>query len=332
MVCLGVTVMQSSGLGGGFIMNIFIRGHNKAYTLDAREYAPAVAHENMFDADPKQAVRGPLSIAVPGQIAGLLEAHRRFGKLPWSDLIEPAVAVCETGFLMSRHMSDAISFVPTMKEDKNLRNWFVNKTTGEYLRQGEEVRPLKLCDTLTLLAEHSGTRYTGEIGEMLEKDLKGVGSLITRDDLENYQALWYDSVPMKVNDDTMHVVPFPGSGLIIGFIMNILKGYNIQPSDVDTIEKETLLYHRVTEAFKFAFSYRSEFGDPAFVNNTDLVAQLKDEKFAESIRLKIDDKITHNDPKFYDAKHYSKTNHGTSPLTLIAPNGDAVAVTTTINF
>lgn len=101
---------------------------------------------------------------------------------------------------------------------------------------------------------------------------------------------------------------------------------------MDTIEDETLFYHRLVETFKFAYAQRSELGDPDFVNITEIEDQLKDPVFAEAIRQHILDEKTSNDLSFYNTKHSSKTNHGTSPLTLIAPNGDAVAVTSTINF
>lgn len=188
MFCTGVTVMQSMGIGGGFILNYYSSADNRAYTLDAREYAPLAATQDMFLNDTMKSIHGPLAIAVPGEVAGYYAAWKRFGSMDWKDLVEPSVQICDDGFFMSRHMQDAISFVPDLKNDKNLELMFWNQTSQKFHREDSLIRPNKLCDTLKLIAENGGDDfYNGTLSEMISEDFAEIGSLITPEDLVNYE-------------------------------------------------------------------------------------------------------------------------------------------------
>lgn len=81
-----------------------------------------------------------------------------------------------------------------------------------------------------------------------------------------YSVRWNESIPIELNGDTMYVAPPPASGVLLAFIMNILKGYHFQPDDVHSIEETILTVHRIVEAFKFAYGKRTEIGDPLFVD------------------------------------------------------------------
>lgn len=105
MMCEGITCPQSTGLGGGFIMTIYTKETRKVETLIARERAPAAATETMFNGlDEKASQVGGLSIAVPGELAGLWELHQKYGVLKWAELMEPIIKLCEDGHVMSRYL------------------------------------------------------------------------------------------------------------------------------------------------------------------------------------------------------------------------------------
>lgn len=105
MFCEGVTCPQSTGLGGGFVMTIYSKETRKVETLVAREKAPAAANETMYNGLPEKASQvGGLSIAVPGELAGLWEIHQKYGVLKWEELIEPTIKLCEEGHVMSRYL------------------------------------------------------------------------------------------------------------------------------------------------------------------------------------------------------------------------------------
>lgn len=123
MFCKSVYTMQSMGLGGGLLMTIYIKENETAYTLNARETAPEKSAPDMFKGKPDASkhgkhdqqcldvikfkigfnITGPLAIGVPGQLRGYWAAYKRFGKLPWKDLVEPAIELCENGYQMSKH-------------------------------------------------------------------------------------------------------------------------------------------------------------------------------------------------------------------------------------
>lgn len=130
----------------------------------------------------------------------------------------------------------------------------------------------------------------------------------------------------------MYITPPPASGILLGFIMNILKGYNFTPKDMDGVNNTILTYHRIIEAYKFAYGKRTEIGDPKFINIDELVRNLTSPSYAESIRQMIDDKTTKTNPEEYGAQYKTVDNNGTAHISILAPNGDAVSITSSVNF
>lgn len=335
MFCAGIATMQSMGLGGGFIMNIYIRKDQRAYALNAKDEAVGAATEDMFANTNQSFLVSPLSITIPGELKGLWEAYQRFGSLPWKNLVQPAIKICEDGFLMSKHMEDGLhTNSETILKDLHLRGMFFNETSQKFFREGSLIKPGKLCDTLNIIAANGGNDlYNGTLAKMLTEDLKEVQSIVTNFDLAQYKVRWDDSMKYDLNGDSMYVNPVPAGGIILGLILNILKGYNITSDDISTEPKTILLYHRMMESFKFAFAERSKLGDPNFMEIDDLVKKLTSVEYAESLRRKINDDRTSDDVTFYGSDIESVgMENGTAHLSLLAPNGDAVSVTSTINF
>lgn len=106
------------GIGGGFLMNIYVHNERKAYTLNAKEVAPRASTPNMFKSRDDYN-SGPLSIAVPGEVNGYWELHQKYGKLNWKSLVEPSIKVCREKQQISKHMSDCIQ--PDLLQDAHLR-------------------------------------------------------------------------------------------------------------------------------------------------------------------------------------------------------------------
>lgn len=332
--CLGMTNMQSMGIGGGFIMNIYIRKEKKAYTLDAREISARLASEKMHLHDPRTTNEGPLSIATPGELKGYHEVYKRFGTLPWRDLIAPAIKLCEDGFAMSKHMEDSLRINPLVKNDDTLRKMFYNETVGDFIRMGAWVQPDKaLCTTMRQIADRGGDDlYNGKLADDLAADLKDLGSIITRQDLAEYKVKWSESIPIKLNGDVLYIAPPPSSGILLGFIMKILKGYNFGPHSIASMNETIQTYHRIVEAYKWAYGKRTQIGDPDFNDLTKLVGELTSDEYAEEIRKKIDDSQTKTTYEDYGGQFYNGNDNGTAHISLVAPNGDAVSLTSSVNF
>lgn len=119
MLCNGITIMHSMGIGGGMLMNIYIKSDGRAYSVDAREVAPFAATRDLFEGPESEDKRSrALTIAVPGELKGYHRAHQRFGKLPWKSLVEPSIALCESGFYMTPHIHQAAKF----RQDQLIQN------------------------------------------------------------------------------------------------------------------------------------------------------------------------------------------------------------------
>lgn len=184
LLCNGIATMQSMGIGGGFVMNMFING--RAITLNAKEVAPIAVQNDTFQTE-NDYKYGPLAIGTPGEVLGYWELHQKYGRLLWSQLIEPSVKLCENGIMLSKHMSDAIS--PNIVNDPNLRETFFNNVTGYPYKAGDHIYPPKqLCKTYRTLAERGGDAfYRGELADDIAADLKDIGSIITKQDLLEYR-------------------------------------------------------------------------------------------------------------------------------------------------
>lgn len=332
MICNGLVTMQSMGIGGGFLMTIYSNEQNKMFTLNAREAAPMKATENMFGKDPNKSKVGPLAIGVPGELKGYIEAHKKFGKLPWATLVQPTIDLCKKGFNISNHQSNALKYKAVeIKNDSTLSNLFLDEN-GSIKPEGEKIIHSKFCQTLEIIADKKNDFYDGSLADNLVGDIQSMGGIITKEDLLNYTARWEDPIEIELEDDIFYTVPAPGGGLLLGYILNILKYYEFKPEDMNGVQNSVKTYHRIIEAFKFAFAKRSLLGDQHFVDIKKLIANLTDEEIAEEINKQILDNTTFNDPKHYGAVGIQKDDHGTAHISVLAPNGDAVSVTSTINL
>ncbi|XP_017064457.1 glutathione hydrolase 1 proenzyme isoform X3 [Drosophila eugracilis] len=334
LLCNGLLTLQSMGIGGGHMMNVYQRDKRHATAIDAREVAPYDTDENTFDKNPEQSFKGPLSIAVPGEVMGYYVAHEKFGQLPWSDLVAPSLNLCEKGYHVSQHMERALdAALPFIKKHEQYQI-YLNGETGKPHAAGTVVKPPKnLCKTYKLLAENGPLDlYNGTLAKMLVDDLKDIGSVIVADDLEAYQADVMNSITMDLGDDTLYVVPPVSSGSLVAHTLAILQGYNFTEQDLATEESRALTIHRFVEAMKFAFAQRPELGDMHFIDAREIVSQLNSPDFGDQNRAKIND--SHVLPDAYAYGATSATNEdldGTSNLVVLAPNGDAVSVTSSIN-
>nr|CAD7446155.1 unnamed protein product [Timema bartmani] len=335
MFCNGIITSQSMGIGGGFLMTLYRRDAREAVVLNARETAPAAATTNMFGDERLLAQNGGLAIGVPGEIRGYWEAHKKYGVLPWKELVAPAIKICEEGYNMTEHQYTSLLFrEQSIHNSSILRDMFVDPQTHKLLKRGSHIRPGKICSTLRVLAEEGGdVFYNGSIARMLAQDIEDWGGLITEQDFRDYKVEWQEPVSVTMRDgNRLFSVPPPGSGAVIAFILNILEGYNLTAESVSTIDDTVLTFHRTTEAFKYGYARRTELGDPNFVNVTETMKRLVSKSYARTIRRKIRDDRTNSNASVYGGVFYNQNDHGTSHISIVAPNGDAVSITSTVNL
>ncbi|XP_019618511.1 PREDICTED: gamma-glutamyltranspeptidase 1-like [Branchiostoma belcheri] len=334
LLCIGLTNADSSGIGGGLFMTIYNRETRTAETINARAMAPAAATENMFQWNHKLSTLGGLAVAVPGEILAFWRAHQRHGKLPWRDLFQPAIQLAEEGVCIGGYLAATINekSVDMKRPQSGLCDVFCDENNN-VLRENQIMKRAKLAETLRAVADGGAdVFYQGEIARNLVKDIRDAGGIITEQDLRDYQVEVTPPLNISLAGGlTVLSPPPPAGGAVLSLILNILDGYRFSPASVDGVDNQILTYHRIIEAFKFAYAKRSELGDPNFVDIDELTRNMTSDDYAESLRRRITDGTTH-DYRYYDPSFVLPEDSGTSHVSVLGPNGDAVSVTSTVNL
>src|SRR5579872_7357922 len=213
-LAVGVTNPASCGIGGGGFMLIYIAKEGKFYALDYREAAPHSASADMYYRDGRPveelAKDGPLAVAVPGEIAGIDAALKRFGTMKFQTVAAPAIKLARDGFPVSDHLAGEIrNGAPMLAKDPGLAEVFLNQNGGP-LGAGDQLHERKLADTL----EHLGNTpvakfYTGPIGKELVSFLQDHGGLLSEDDLGDYQPIWRDPLHRAYHGMVVYAMPPP---------------------------------------------------------------------------------------------------------------------------
>ncbi|XP_067130221.1 scoloptoxin SSD14-like isoform X2 [Centruroides vittatus] len=338
LICMGVVNCHSMGLGGGFFMTIYDKKNKKVRILDARETAPAGAKEDMFKNNSKNAKVGGLAVAVPGELLGYQIAYKEYCKsFSWRNLFLPSIELCRKGFPVTPHMAMALRLNrDIVLKEQCLRNVFVNRRTGDIYKEGEIMTRLDLAITLEEISRRGAGALYGE-GNMRKRfveDIRTFGGIITEEDLQNYSTVWREPTRTTLrNNYTVYSVPPPGSGSVLSYILNVLDGFNLNSdSNWRTLDDISLTFHRVTETFKYAYAQKMNLEDSEDPLVLQTVQKLLSKGFADETRARIkNNKISHN-PEHYGLRFHRSEDGGTAHLSVIAPNGDAVSVTSTVNL
>ena len=323
---LAVVHPTAGNIGGGGFMIIRTRD-GQVRALDYRETAPGRASRDMFvnhRGNPTDlSITGALAAGVPGAVAGLVEAQRRFGKLPLRAVVEPAVALARDGFVVDSARSHSID------EDRE-RLYLFPASRAQFLPGGHapaigsRFRQPALARTLAAIRDGGAAGfYAGRTADLIVAEMARSGGLISRRDLAGYKAIWREPVTIKYRGYTIYSMPPASSGgVTMGEILNIMEGFGPLPPF-----GSPALLHREAEAMRRAYMDRNVLlGDPAFVQVP--LARLLSKDYADSLRRQIDTLHATPTPKFETA---ARAGASTTHYSVVDADGNAVSTTTTLN-
>ncbi len=314
--------------GGGFTMVRLADG--SVHAQDHRERAPLAATRDMFlGADGNvtdRSVVGHLAAGVPGTPAGLWEAHRRFGRLPWADVVQPAIE-------LARGFEVTVRYLSTLEAARERIAAFAEGARvflpgGALPALGDTVVQSDLAAVLTRLRDLGPDDfYRGETARLIVAEMERGDGLITLEDMDSYSAIWRDPVVFEYRGHAIHSMPPPSSGgLTMAAIAGILERWDLGTLGWNT--PETI--HLMTESFRRAYADRNEYlADPDFV---ELPADaFLNEEYAERRAATIrpeqatpSSEIAPGVEAFMDESH-------TTHYSVVDGEGNAVATTTSVN-
>ena len=322
---LAVTYPEAGNIGGGGFMTLYVDG--KPYFLDYREIAPKAATKTMYLDDKGEVIEnlslvGAKAAGVPGTVMGLWEAHKRFGKLKWSELLTPAIGYAQSGFKVAdqqyQYRQDAIAL---FNGKTNFGDYFGTMKPGETFKQPE------LAKTLERIADKGPDDfYKGETARLLVAQMKQDGGLITSDDLSGYEAKWREPMRIDWQGNTLYTAPLPSSG---GIALAQLIGIKEQrAADFKGVELNSAKYiHLLSEIEKRVFADRADYlGDPQFSKVP--VAQLTDPKYIAKRAKEVNPDAISATEKVRPGLEPHQTTH----FSIVDKDGNAVSNTYTLNW
>lgn len=319
--------------GGGFLVARMADGTVAA--LDFRETAPGSATRDMFlDAQgnlTEKSVVGHLASGVPGSVAGMWEAHRRFGRLPWAELLRPAVNLAEGIVVHERLAGSLRRNEPYLRRFPSTAAVFL--PGGQLPRVGDRLVQRDLAATLGRIASGGADGfYRGRTAELVEAEMRRGGGVITRDDLARYRAVWRD--PLRFGYRGFEVVSMPPSssgGATMAEMMNVLEGYDLRAAGFLSPRH----VHLFTEAARRAYADRNAYlADPDFVRQP--VERMISDAYAAQRRATVDASRATPSARVEPGlgpvpTRGTREGESTTHYSVVDGQGNAVAVTTTIN-
>lgn len=327
-LALAVVNPEAGNIGGGGFMVVRMADGTTA-ALDYREKAPMAATRDMFlDGDGNvtdKSVVGHLASGVPGSVMGMSEAHRRFGTLPWADLVEPAVSLAD-GFEVHERFRENI-----LSSQRGLRRFEATAATylpeGRIVELGETFRQPQLAATLRRIREQGAEGfYGGETADLIVAEMERGGGLITHQDLSSYHAVWRDPIEFTYRGYTvLSMPPSSSGGATMAEMANILERHDLGGLPWHSGD----MVHLLTEAWKRSYADRN-----AYLADTDFVdiplERMTSKAYAADRGADISEIATPSTdvgPGLAPPREGDNTTH----VSVVDAEGNAVALTTTLN-
>ena len=338
---LAITLPRAGNLGGGGFMLVYIKEKNEIFYIDYRSKSPLNSSINkIFDIsknkkiDPKDFTNdmfdktryGYKAPAVPGTVAGLIEAHEKFGKLSLKEVLEPVIKQAKDGIVVSYDLHKAIEDTDQLKSDPESSRIYFNKGTA--IEENSIFKRPDLAKTLTRISEYGRDGfYKGEVAEKIVLAMKQNGGMFSLKDFEEYKATFSDPIVASYRGNLVFTAgPPSGGGITLLTALNVLSYFDLKKFNSDS----ALTYHLLSEAIRRGHNNRSHYvGDPEYFNVPvdQLLSKKRTEHLVKSIDLKKATKSTVVKPfelitESRDTTHYS----------IIDSDGNAVSNTYTLGY
>ena len=327
---LSVVFPAAGNIGGGGFMVVRLKDGTTA-TLDFREKAPAAATTDMYLDSAGNVIEGlslagHLATGVPGSVDGMVEAHAKYGSLPWKDLVQPAIDLALNGYPLTERAANDLNGLQldlekfnTVKPDFLFRAW----------SKGDTIRWEDMGHTLERIRDNGRAGfYEGKTAEDLVAEMQRGKGLITMEDLKNYKSAWREPVVASYkNYRVISMGPPSSGGLCVAQLLKAMEPYPVKDWGFNTPKT----VHTMVEAERRIYADRAKYmGDPDFFKVP--VAELIDGKY-------ITDRMSTFNPD--KATPSAEVQAGTIPgyeseetthFSVVDKDGNAVAVTTTLNL
>ena len=326
---LAVTLPEAGNVGGGGFMTI--KFEDNTDFLDYREMAPENAHRDMYldeqgNVKPHESLFGAKASGIPGTVAGMWAAHKKYGTLDWERLLAPAVDLAEQGFVVHEKLANNIDhYIERTKEaaiNNNFSEYFAHAKAGTTFKQPELAKTLK-----AIQQQGKDGFYKGDVAKHIVDFMQQNGGLITYEDLLAYKAVWRKPLHLNWQGYELVTAPPPSSGgVAVAQWIGMLEAYDAT-HDLPA-QNSTEYIHVMSEIGKRVFADRAEYmGDPDFVSVP--VEALTDANYITQRAADIQPTSISDTPS---VKPGLKESEDTTHFSIMDRWGNAVANTTTINL
>jgi gamma-glutamyltranspeptidase / glutathione hydrolase len=333
---LAVTMPRAGNLGGGGFMLIYRADLNQTIAIDYRETAPAATTKDVFldangKADPFKSRYSGLATGVPGTVAGLELAWRKYGsgKFSFADLIAPAIALARQGLAVDDDVADSLPLAAKALARHPASARIYLRPDGSVPQTGDHIALDDLAATLDAIAVNgAGGFYSGPVAQKIVQAVNAAGGRMTIEDLASYHAVEREPVRGTYRGYTVVSMPPPSSGgAHIIEILNILEGFPVPAQGLDSAAS----LHELAEAEKLAYADRAAWlGDPDFLKIP--LAGLTSKAYAEHLRglIALDHARPAADIRPGEPQRYESDQ--TTHFSIVDSDGNAVANTYTLNL
>lgn len=331
---MAVTLPYAGNIGGGGFMLVYLAEEDRTIAIDYREKAPITATRDMFldengNADPQKSRFSHLAAGVPGTVAGFWLAHQKFGRLPWKDLVMPAVNLARDGIVVSFDFAENIADSEQMLTADAASLAYFFREDGQPYVPGECFVQTDLADSLEQIAiQGADAFYKGDIAGKISAEMKLHGGLVDLQSLAEYAPVIREPVAGRYRGFDIVSMPPPSSGGIhIIQMLNILEQFPVAelgPGSADNI-------HLMAEVAKLAFADRSKhLGDTDFISvPTDWLIS---KSYAHKLALVIDMASARPSTDIAPGVVAVPESNDTTHFSIMDADGNVVANTYTLNF